>query len=249
MSGTVLARVDGPSAELILNRPEVLNAADSAWVEDLHAALDELESTAQVRVVLVSGAGSSFCSGLDLDALASGQIQLGWFYRWEDALARIEKLEAVTIAGIRGHALGAGLQIALACDLRIASDDARLGLPAVKQGLVPGLGIYRLSHFVGLGRARRMILCGETLTAPEALEAGLLDWTAPAGEFDARAAALAAQFLEGSFTARRISKKLTLLALEAGPREFREHYLAYISQVLGSEELRDAMDRRRAKRP
>jgi enoyl-CoA hydratase/carnithine racemase len=249
MSSTIVTTFNGASAELILNRPEVLNAADGAWVDDLHGALDELEAAAQVRVVVVSGAGTSFCSGLDLDALAAGEIQIGWFYRWEDALARIEKLEAVTVAKIRGYALGAGLQVALACDLRIASDDARLGLPAVKIGLVPGLGIYRLSHFVGLGRARRMILCGETLNGPAALAAGLVDWTAPAAELDERTAALAAQFLEGSHTARRLSKKLALLALEAGPREFRESYLAYISQVLGSEELGAAMERRRAKQP
>ena len=160
----------------------VLNAANCQWIDDLHAALDELEAAERLRVVIISGRGRAFSTGIDLKALSNGEIQIGWFRLWEEAMRRIEKLQAVTIARVNGYALGGGLQVCLACDLRVASEDAQFGLPAVLEALIPGTGTYRLPRFVGLGRARRMILTGETVGALEALEIGLADWVVPAAQ-------------------------------------------------------------------
>src|SRR5689334_9516551 len=162
-------------AEVAFNRPHVLNAANCQWMEDLHAVLDELEGARSLRCVIVSGRGRAFSTGIDLKALAGGEIQIGWFHRWEEAMRRIEALRPVTIARVQGYALGGGLQVALACDLRVVADDAQLGLPAVLEALIPGTGTYRLPRFVGLGRARRMIITGETVAAQEALDIGLAD--------------------------------------------------------------------------
>ena len=104
-------------AEITFNRPQILNAANWDLVEDLHSALDELERAEQLHVVILAGRGRSFCTGVDLKSLAAGEIQIGWFRRWEEALRRIEMLQPVTIASIQGYALGGGLQAAMACDL------------------------------------------------------------------------------------------------------------------------------------
>ncbi len=144
-------------AELVMNRPEVLNAENWQMARDFHAALDDLEKNRDVRAVIVTGAGRAFSSGIDLKALAAGEIHLDWFRSFDEVMRRLEQLDALTVAKIRGYAIGGGLQVALACDLRVAANDARFGLPAVLEALIPGMGTYRLPRFIGLGRARRMI--------------------------------------------------------------------------------------------
>src|SRR2546423_14323283 len=107
-------------AEILFNRPEVLNAANCQWMDDLHAILDELEAADRLRVVIISGRGRAFSAGIDLKALSNGEIQVGWFRLWEEAMRRIEMLQPVTIARVHGYALGGGLQGCLASDLRVA---------------------------------------------------------------------------------------------------------------------------------
>ena len=98
MPETVALNVQGNRAEILFNRPEVLNAANGEWVEDLHSVLDDLERRDELRTVIVSGKGTSFSTGIDLKALSIGEIQIGWFRRWEDAMRRLELLQPVTIA-------------------------------------------------------------------------------------------------------------------------------------------------------
>src|SRR5215472_10746015 len=169
-AGTFKLNIEGPIAELIMNRPEVLNAANCQWMEDLHQALDIVEATEGLRIVIISGNGRSFSTGIDLKSLAVGEITPDWFRSWEKAMRRIEALEPITIAMMHGYVIGGGLQVGLACDLRIASEDSQLGLPAVLEALIPGLGTHRLPRFIGLGRARRMILTGELIASRQALE-------------------------------------------------------------------------------
>src|SRR5205814_785157 len=194
--------------ELNFNRPEVLNAANCQWMDDLHEALDQLEAADRLRVVIISGRGRAFCTGVDLKALSSGEIQVGWFRQWEEAMRRIEMLQPVTIARINGYALGGGLQVCLACDLRVASEEAQFGVPAVLEALIPGTGTYRLPRFIGLGRARRMILTGETVGALEALEIGLADWVVPASQLIEHTERIAQGVMQGSRTAQYLSKRL-----------------------------------------
>src|SRR5436309_2635270 len=203
---TIDLEISGARAEILLNRPEVLNAANNQWMEDLHAILDEVENAAGLRVVIVSGRGRAFSTGIDLKALSAGEIQIGWFRQWEEAMRRIEMLQPVTIARVQGYALGGGLQVALACDLRVVSEDAQFGLPAVLEALIPGTGTYRLPRFIGLGRARRMIITGETVGALEALEIGLVDWVVPAEELVEKTERIAQGVMEGSRTAQTLAK-------------------------------------------
>src|SRR5204863_111374 len=121
---------------------------------------------------------------------------------------------AVTIARVHGYALGGGLQVALACDLRVAADDAQFGLPAVLEALIPGTGTYRLPRFIGLGRARRMIITGETVGAQEALEIGLVDWVVSPEELVEKTERIAQGVMEGSRTAQTLAKRLANLSFE-----------------------------------
>jgi enoyl-CoA hydratase len=234
-------------AEVYFNRPEVLNAANCQWMDDLHAVLDELESADRLRVVIFSGRGRAFSTGIDLKALSSGEIQIGWFRLWEEAMRRIEMLQPVTIARVNGYALGGGLQVCLACDLRVASEEAQFGLPAVLEGLIPGTGTYRLPRFVGLGRARRMILTGETVGAQEALEIGLADWVVPADRLVEQTDLIVRGVMEASRTAQSLSKRLATMSFETPINTFTDLYVDYQSQAMRSEDYRVAMERLRDK--
>ncbi len=134
---TIRLSFDGPLARVTLDRPEVLNAGNAEWVRDLAEAVARIEGAREVRVVVLTGAGRAFSTGVDLDALASGAFGLADFVAWEDAMVAIERMDRLFVAGINGHCLGGGLQLALVCDYRLASDAARLGLPAVKECPTP----------------------------------------------------------------------------------------------------------------
>src|SRR5213595_2711181 len=121
---TMRCELDGPLARLRFNRPEALNAANWAWVQDIVSATAYLAQSAETRVVIVSGEGRAFCSGLDTKELAQGNLTVSWFETWERGVVALAELNAITIAAIQGYCLGGGLQLALGCDLRIASSDA-----------------------------------------------------------------------------------------------------------------------------
>jgi len=239
--GTVYLEVRGNIAELVMNRPEVLNAENWQTVHDFHAALDELERNRDVRAVIVTGAGRAFSSGIDLKALAAGDIKLDWFRRIDEALRRLEQLDALTVAKIRGYALGGGLQVTLACDLRVATIDSRFGLPAVLEALIPGMGVYRLPRFIGLGRARRLVLTGEMIAADEAERIGLIDWAVPEAQLDETVNSVIAATLKGSAAARGYSKRMVTAAFESDYDDAFARYLEYQEECLRSSDHRAAM--------
>ena len=149
---SVLLEVSGPLARITLNRGARLNAMDLAWIEDLNAAVDRLETMPEISVVVVRGAGRAFCAGLDLDMLEAHGMPPGFYEGQERAFRKLELLDAITVAAIHGYCLGGGVQLAIACDVRVCSADATLGLPAVNEGLFPGLAPFRLPHLVRQGR-------------------------------------------------------------------------------------------------
>ena len=238
----------GNIAELVLNRPEVLNAENWPMAHDFHAALDELEKTKEIRAVIVSGAGRSFSSGIDLKALAAGELKIDWFRSFDEAVRRLELLDALTVAKIRGYAIGGGLQVALGCDLRVATPEARFGLPAVLEALIPGMGTYRLPRFIGLGRARRMALTGELVPADEALRIGLIDWIVPEDKLSETVESIIAGTLKGSATARGLTKKLITASFESNFDEAFATYLEYQQRSLESADHEHAMSEYRQRK-
>ena len=198
---TMRCEIDGPLARLRLNRPEALNAANWAWVQDLVKATDYLAQSDGTRVVIVSGEGRAFCSGLDVKELASGNLTRDWFATWERGVIALESLKAITIAAVQGYCLGGGLQVALACDLRIAATDAVMSIPAVREGVVAALGPMRLARMVGASQAKRLCFLGGRFGPEEAMTLGLLTEVVAPEELENRSLALAQELLAIPFTA------------------------------------------------
>src|SRR5713101_4643555 len=203
---TMRCELDGPLARLRLNRPEVLNAANWAWVQDLVKATDYLAQSAETRVVIVSGEGRAFCSGLDVKELAQGSLTREWFATWEDGVTALANLEAITIAAIQGYCLGGGLQVAVACDLLVASTDAVFSIPAVKEGVVAALGPMRLARLIGASRTKYLCLLGRRFTASEGLAMGLIYEVVEPAELEQHVQSLAQDLLAIPYTALRHTK-------------------------------------------
>jgi enoyl-CoA hydratase/3-hydroxyacyl-CoA dehydrogenase len=237
---TVLLSIDGPLARLTLNRPEVLNAANMAMMEELEAAVGAIESAPDVRVVLVRGAGRSFSSGLDLDMRAHG-VALEFFERQERTRCRLEALDKISIAALHGHCIGGGLQLAIACDLRVCSTDCRLGLPAVMEGIFPGMAPVRLPRLIGLGPARRLILSGELIDAEEALRLGMVDYLAPAERFEAEVDEVIARYLQVPITAAKASKALMRRGFEEPLSTLAAEMPGLLGECLASPEAEAAV--------
>jgi enoyl-CoA hydratase/carnithine racemase len=204
---TMRCIVDGPLGRLHLNRPEALNAANWAWVRNLVQAVDFLKEHAEARVVIVSGEGRSFCSGLDVKELSQGNLSVEWFEVWEQGVSELANLSDITIAAIQGYCLGGGLQLAVACDLLVASTDAVLSIPAVKEGVVADLGPMRLARLIGASKAKYLCLLGRRFSAKEGLEMGLLHEVVEPGELQQHALNLAQELLEIPFTALKHTKR------------------------------------------
>ena len=164
-------------AVLTLNRPNALNALSFALIDDLSRVLDEVAAS-DARALLITGAGTkAFCAGADIKELTGRTLvdQKRGAEKGQATFARIERLPMPSVAVINGYAFGGGLEMALACTLRIATPNAKMGLPEIKLGLIPGYGgTQRLPRAVGEGRALDMILTGRTIDAEEALRIGLV---------------------------------------------------------------------------
>ena len=235
-----MARIElrkrGAIGEIRLNRPEVLNAQGRDWPADLLAAAAEMQKDAAVRVVLVTGEGRSFCSGLDLTQLAQGDITVDWFHRAELALRALETMDKVVIAGVQGHCIGGGLQVIITCDVRIAADDAVLGLPAAREAFLPGLGTYRLPRLIGMGHARHLILSGETIGAEEALRIGLVNRVVARRDLEGELEAYARRYLEVPAPSLRWAKRLSNQAFDLPFERFLEELDRAMAIVLVSDE-------------
>src|ERR1017187_6884166 len=186
-------------AYVTVNRPKVLNALNMATMEELRAAFTDIQSDASIRVAILTGAGEkAFVAGADIGELAKQDAVSGKEYghRGQAVLDLIEHLGKPVIACINGFALGGGCELALACTMRLASDNAKLGQPEVKLAIIPGYGgTQRLSRLVGKGLAMQMVLAGETITAQEAHRIGLVNEVTAAAELIPRAEAIAAKII------------------------------------------------------
>lgn len=248
MEKTVLYRRDGCIAHIMLNRPEVLNAENMTFLADLTEAIYTLRDDREARVAVVTGAGRAFCSGVDLQALSTGGLGPAFFTDIEDLWDILENCDKAVICGIHSYCLGGGLQIALACDLRIAAEDAILGLPAVKECLIPGLGTYRLPRLIGMGHARELLLLGDTIDARRALEIGLVNAVVPRETLQARCLEYAERFLEVPHTSMSHIKQLSNLAFQTDFTQFMHAFVPAMQACLASSEHQAAMAAFRAQR-
>lgn len=182
----LLVSVEPPLGRITFNRPAKRNSMIPAMGEEIERAVEQLEAEPDVRVVIVTGAGKVFSAGGDLDMIVeltketperSGDFMAAYYRRY----FTLRKLSMPTIAMVNGHAIGAGLCVALACDLRTCADHAKLGLTFVRLGLNVGMGgTYTLPQLIGLGRAAELVLTGDLIGAARAHEMGLVNrvWAA-----------------------------------------------------------------------
>jgi enoyl-CoA hydratase/carnithine racemase len=172
-----LAIVSDGVLKLTLNRPDALNALNRELTTALEQALERVAAMDDIRVLLVTGRGRAFCAGNDIREMEAitGEEAQALATRQAVLMDRFSRLPQVTLAAIDGHALGGGLMLAVAQDLRIASDRARLGLPEVTLGFNPGYGIARFLDIAGGGHGRDLLLSGRTIHATEALRMGLVN--------------------------------------------------------------------------
>lgn len=233
---TMRLEQDGPLARLRLNRPEVLNAANRAWVEDLVTATGYLMHNAGTRVVLVSGEGRAFCSGLDTKELARGNLTVDWFETWERGVNALAALDAITIAAIQGYCLGGGLQLALACDLRIASTDAIFSIPAVKEGVAAYFATVRLTRLIGAAAAKELCLLGRRFSAGEASALRLVTEVVPPAMLEERGLALAQELLDIPFPALLHTKRQIDRAFGQETEQFLSEMTAVYEECLRSPE-------------
>lgn len=186
-------------AYVTVNRPKVLNALNMATMDELRAAFTDVKNDPSVRVAILTGAGEkAFIAGADIGELSKHDAASGkeYTHRGQSVLDLIENLGKPVIACINGFALGGGCEIAMACTMRLASENAKLGQPEVKLGIIPGYGgTQRLPRLVGKGIAMQLALTGEMITAQEAHRIGLVNEVTPAAELIPRAEAIAGKII------------------------------------------------------
>ncbi len=227
----------GPIGEIRFNEPWVLNAFGPNFTDDMLAAIEEVREDPDIRAVLVTGEGESFSSGMNLTSLGRGEITNEWFHRNEHAFRALETLEKPVICGLQGYCIGGGLQIAIACDARIAADDAIVGLPAVKEAFIPGMSTYRLPRLIGMGHARHLILSGQNIGATEAYRIGLVNKVVPREELRGELEAWAEVYLEVPRPSVAWSKRLSNMAFDLTfERYLEEEYDRAVDAVISTEE-------------
>ena len=223
----------GPIAYLTLRRPETQNAIDGALLGELSRACEAIEGDDDVRAVVLAAEGEHFCLGWDaalLDGEGGGPHA--------DPFGCLAELPRPVVCAVQGDTLSAGLELALACDIRLAAEDAHLGLPETKLGRVPmGGGTQRLARLVGRGKALEMILTGEPVDAREALGSGLVSAVAAADKLAAEAEAIAGRIAERGPIAVRYAKEAITRGLDM-PLEQALRYETDLTIILQTTEDR-----------
>ncbi|ARM75529.1 3-hydroxyacyl-CoA dehydrogenase/enoyl-CoA hydratase family protein [Acidianus manzaensis] len=197
---TIILRLEPPLAWIILNRPDKLNSLSVELINELNKILDELELNENVRVVIITGNGRAFSSGADITSFLSLRpIDMIRLRSLKDLYNKISLYTKPVIAALNGYTLGGGLEMAMACDIRIASENAKLGQPEINLGLIPGAGgTQRLPKLIGKGRAKLLIYTGDMIDAKEAYELGLVDLVVPQNSFEEEVRRIALRIAEKS---------------------------------------------------
>jgi methylglutaconyl-CoA hydratase len=213
VTGLLLSSLEAGILSLTLNRPDKRNALNSELIDLLHQALERADLDADVRVVLIRGAGKDFCAGADLDELLASAdrdlaeneaaaLRLGTLFR------RVRELPKPVVAMVHGRALAGGAGLATACDIVLAATGAQIGYPEIQRGFAPAMVMAVLRRLVGEKVALDLVLTGRVMTAEEARTAGLVSRVVPDSELEREALGLSGRLASSSATAMGITKRL-----------------------------------------
>ncbi len=240
MSDEILIGVADDVATVTLNRPDKRNAMNAALLRALAAAFDDLDARRDVRVIVVRGAGPAFCSGRDLRDMERGEPQV----EIVPVLRKVEGSRHPTIAMIHGDAIAGGCELALHCDLRVAAEGARLGMPLAHLGLVPGFALgQKLIEIIGPAHTRHLLLTGRPIEARRAREIGMVHEVVPAADLDTATAKLARTIADNAPLSLAGIKALIQRALAARETVSHDDIDALIQ---ASRRSQDASEGRRA---
>ena len=224
-----------------INRPKSLNSLSRATVAELAQAIEELNVDETVRAIILTGAGEkAFVAGAEIgefNTLQSAQEAVEYARAGQAILNRIERLPKPVIAAINGYALGGGCELAMACDIRMAADTARLGQPEINLSIIPGYGgTQRLPRLVGRGMAKLLVLGGDAITAAEAQRIGLVDIVVPAADLMAKAMELAEKLASKPPVAMRLCKQAINEGLEGTLASGLDHESALFGVIFDTED-------------
>jgi enoyl-CoA hydratase len=231
---------EGGVATVTIDRPKVLNALNDETIAELDHCFTEIGADKEVRCVILTGGGEkSFVAGADIGELAvcnviSGRLKcdLG-----QSLLFKIENLPQAVIAAVNGFALGGGCEISMACDIRLASENAKIGQPEVSLGIIPGYGgTQRLARLVGAGKAKQMILTGDFISAAEAHRIGLVDEVYPAAELMTKAKEMAAKIVSKGPLAIKAAKEAINLGRDVDLKSGCQHEASLFAGICATED-------------
>jgi enoyl-CoA hydratase len=229
----ILCEVTDGVAVIIVNRPSSLNALNSLVLAELEATLHEVERDDAAQVVIITGAGEkAFVAGADIKEMAAMTSYEGHQFalKGQRVMLLIEKMTKPVIAAVNGYALGGGLELALACDVIYAADNAKLGFPEVTLGIIPGFGgTQNLARLIGAGHAKEMVLTGRVLDAHKALAWGLVNEVVPQGELRGKALDLAREIVKNG----RLGVSYAKNAIVNGLNMTKEDGFRYESSLFG----------------
>jgi enoyl-CoA hydratase len=243
-SSTIRFEKKNGIAFIILNRPEVRNAFNQVMIDEIQEALRRIDKDEDIRVLIITGEGKAFQAGADIAELS--MMKPMDILRWNEGIVRInaslEKLRQPVIAAINGAAMGGGLELAISCTLRVMAENAKLGLPEVKLGIIPGTGgTQRLPRLIGKGKAAELLLTGDAIGAKEAYDMGLVNKVVPDGQVVRAAEELANRIMQNGPIAIEMAKD----ALEIGKDLPLEHAVQYSQKncvtCFSTEDMKEGM--------
>jgi len=242
---TISVSLEEGIAILKINRPRVLNALNRATLLEIQRALKELEKDPEVRVLIITGEGEkAFVAGADISEMApmNPKEALEFSKLGHETLSLIEEFPSPVIAAVNGYALGGGLELVLACDIILASENARLGLPEVTLGICPGFGgTQRLPRLIGKARAKELIFTGEMIDAKKAYEFGIVNKVVPQDKLLDEAKEIARKIAKNGPLAVRAAKRLVEKGLETSLRSGEAMEIEAWANLFATEDQKEGM--------
>jgi enoyl-CoA hydratase len=239
----LLIEKKGPLAIVKVNRPDKLNALNAVTIDELQNAFSDFKTDDQVKVIILTGSGEkAFVAGADISELNKLDMISGKEFaeKGQSVFNLIESLDKPVIAAVNGFALGGGCELALACHIRIASENAKFGQPEVNLGIIPGYGgTQRLAGLINTGRAMEYILTGDMIDAQEAFRIGLVNHVYPQSELLAKAEDMGNKIISKARHAVRLAVKSVTATKEISQREGLNYEASLFALCCGTEDFRE----------